>query len=442
MKASDFILFLTIICYVFCLIDINDINLSTEFILDTKEYPNNIIPNDSTFYFRMETTDIIDKLIQFRAEEKDSFIVKIATFEEKPEIEDVEGWNKLELQLITYDFKHFIHHYHLRLEEKTKYILISVTLKYNLTYLSIYIKNNKKDEIVSYKAKYFNKYKVNLIESKSQYPRFVIELTESHIGEIILNFFIKHKDNPVNFKQLFAYSHKNKEKEDYKNEEDVNIDIELNDVIISNENDVYKYMLDLKNNSTYTIIGVELDKKIDFSFYIDYPKEEKVIPLYNVEYSRYYKIDMNTLIPSENTYLTLKSTEKHVGDTYIKLKVKKGVLNDTFNLVGYGTKEYVNTSKDENSVDLNIKYDNIFHKDLYDIVQYYFEAKEETGFFTINIYIYKNIEYLSILVDSKSVDKFDLMLFIIIFLIIMTLTALLILHIKRKKKQIIKKLEI
>ena len=50
-----------------------------------------------------------------------------------------------------------------------------------------------------------------------------------------------------------------------------------------------------------------------------------------------------------------------------------------------------------------------------DIIQYYFESKENTPFFTIKVYIYKNIDYLSFETDDDSEDSntFRLRVFII-----------------------------
>ena len=123
---------------------------------------------------------------------------------------------------------------------------------------------------------------------------------------------------------------------------------------------------------------------------------------------------MKNFVPSKKDYFIIKSTNKHIGETYINLKVKKGVSKDNFYLIGYGTKEYV-TSNDDNSEDLNVIYIKTIYKDSYDIIQYYFESKENTPFFTIKVYIYKNIDYLSFETDDDSEDSntFRLRVFII-----------------------------
>ena len=155
MKILFIIFVFTSIGYIFCLISLKDISLSTEFIVNIKEYPNNMLPVDSIFYFKVEVEDLTDKLIELRTEEKDSFIVKIALFEGKQEIKNELEWEELESQQTIYDFTYYIHLYHLKLKENTKFILISLTLKKDLNYLSIYIENDIEEKMISYKSKFF-----------------------------------------------------------------------------------------------------------------------------------------------------------------------------------------------------------------------------------------------------------------------------------------------
>ena len=413
MKITSIILLLTSISYITSLIAINDISLSSEFVVNTEQYPNNILPINSILYFRMEVADLTHKLIEIRAEEKDSFIVKIALFEEKPEIKDEIEWTELELQQTIYDFTYYINLYNLLLKENINYILISITLKKDLSYLSLCIENDIRDSVVSYKSKLFTEYQVNSLDSQTK--KVIIKLTENHIGENFLNLVVQKKDTPLNF-NIYAFEVKKKE-EDYNNKEkyiENFIDIKYNDTIAKPESDIYRYKFDLNDNSNNVFISVELDKKIDFSFYIDYPQKEKEIPVYNIDYSKELEIDLKNWVPSKNDYFILKSKEKHFGDTYINLKVKKGVTVDYFYMIGYGTKEY-NTSNEENSEDLNIIYVKTIYKDSYDIIQYYFESKENTPYFTIKVYIYKNIDSLSFSLPSeKSNDRFIALLFIIL----------------------------
>ena len=197
MKITSIILLLTSISYITSLIAINDISLSSEFVVNTEQYPNNILPINSILYFRMEVADLTHKLIEIRAEEKDSFIVKIALFEEKPEIKDEIEWTELELQQTIYDFTYYINLYNLLLKENINYILISITLKKDLSYLSLCIENDIRDSVVSYKSKLFTEYQVNSLDSQTK--KVIIKLTENHIGENFLNLVVQKKDTPLNF---------------------------------------------------------------------------------------------------------------------------------------------------------------------------------------------------------------------------------------------------
>ena len=209
-----------------------------------------------------------------------------------------------------------------------------------------------------------------------------------------------------------------KKEEDYNNKEkyiENFIDIKYNDTIAKPESDIYRYKFDLNDNSNNVFISVELDKKIDFSFYIDYPQKEKEIHVSNIDYSKDLEIDLKNWVPSKNDYFILKSKEKHFGDTYINLKVKKGVTVDYFYMIGYGTKEY-NTSNEENSEDLNIIYVKTIYKDSYDIIQYYFESKENTPYFTIKVYIYKNIDSLSFS-SNDPLEDLKMFFYVLMFIV-------------------------
>ena len=214
--------------------------------------------------------------------------------------------------------------------------------------------------MISYKSKFFTNYQVNLEESQNENPKFIIELTEEHIGDNFLNFIVKKNDNPVDFK-ILGFGLK-KTEEGYNNKKEKNIenliDIKLNDTIINTENNIYKYKFNINDNSTNTFISVELDKKIDFSFYIDYPEKEKEkekeIPIFNVEFSKEFEIDVKNWAPSKKDYFIIKIRNKHIGETsIINLKVNKGMSVDNFYLIGYGTKENVAFNY-ENSEDLNV----------------------------------------------------------------------------------------
>ena len=139
MKVIFIILLLITIGYTSCLMDVIDINLSTEFSLNSEF----TFQNNTVLYFRVLITDTYEKIIQLRAEKNDSFIIKYGASEEKPDIVDIEEWNELEYQKIVYDSENYIHYYNLIPKENKKYFLISVTLKNDLKYISIYIENDE-----------------------------------------------------------------------------------------------------------------------------------------------------------------------------------------------------------------------------------------------------------------------------------------------------------
>ena len=120
MKKICIIIILIIIGYISCLTDINDISLSTEFLINEKEFSNNTLPINSIFYFRLEISDKNEKLIKLKADKNDSFIIKITQTEEKPDIHDIDldKWNELESLKLINDSKYYIHFYHLQPEEK------------------------------------------------------------------------------------------------------------------------------------------------------------------------------------------------------------------------------------------------------------------------------------------------------------------------------------
>ena len=89
-------------------------------------------------------------------------------------------------------------------------------------------------------------------------------------------------------------------------------------------------------------MSVELDKKIDFSFCIDYPQKEKEIHVSNIDYSKDLEIDLKNWVPSKDNYLVLNITNFNLKNNFIKLKVKKGITADYFYVIGYGTKKMLN----------------------------------------------------------------------------------------------------
>ena len=199
-------------------------------------------------------------------------------------------------------------------------------------YCSIYIENDESetDEIISYKAKYFTEYQVNL--TKTQIPKFIIELDEIYQGESFLNFIVNHNDIPVDFR-IFAFGV----------ETNINnyISIELQDVTEPG-NEIYKYSFNLDKKIKNVNISVEMNKKIDFSFYLNFTKNDnndKLVNIYNIDYDKFYNMKGAIYGLDKSRYITLKTTSKYIGDVYIILKVDNNALDDNFELEVYGNEK-------------------------------------------------------------------------------------------------------
>lgn len=61
MKIICIIILITTLENISSLTNINDISLSTEYSLNSRDFPNNIFPIDSVFYFRLEISDKNEK---------------------------------------------------------------------------------------------------------------------------------------------------------------------------------------------------------------------------------------------------------------------------------------------------------------------------------------------------------------------------------------------
>ena len=392
MKIVCIIILITALENITSLTNINDISLSTEYSLNSKDFPNNIFPIDSVFYFRLEISDKNEKKIQLRADKKDSFIVKIVQSAEKVEIEDVaeEQWNCLESQKEKFDSKYYLHFYYLEPEENTKYILISVALKKDLKFFSFYIENEEPliDKITAYKAKYLTEYQVNQRESKHKYPKFIIELDGSHIGETFLNFVVNPNDTPVDFR-LFGIGH------ELNSDKFTNIDIHD---ITEPGNSIYKSTFNLDKINTKMYISVEMDKKIDFSFYLNHAINDtgKTSNIYNIDFNEYTDMKNAVYNSDRSRYIILEPKSGFTGNVSILLKMNKNALNSNFEIDAYGTEKSGGSDKKY----LDVKFNKAYSEGNYKIIQYDFKSDEKTSFFTIYVNVQNYEGYLSIKVNK------------------------------------------
>lgn len=172
-------------------------------------------------------------------------------------------------------------------------------------------------------------------------------------------------------------------------------------------NDEYKYTFELDEGYNFFIIGVQLDRNLTYLsiLFLEPNKEENPIKTYEIDYSTEIDIDQNDLFHPPN-YLAfyLRSKESRIGDTYIKLKVKKDVTDNYFYIGGYGY--YKNPDKDE-KFPLDLEYKNKSESDNYIIYEYYFNLTKEYQNFYMNVYIYEKIDYLSIKFDNENKSNDD-----------------------------------
>ena len=179
---------------------------------------------------------------------------------------------------------------------------------------------------------------------------------------------------------------------------------------------------------------------------VSFPKQPFLV--YDITTSKEYEIDIKYLKDNKYNSLKFKSTNYHIGDTYIKLKVKKGVPNKYFRVEGYGDNEYFENDY-SSQTSIVTEFDKTFHRKKYDIHQYYFKAEEKTSFYLLYIFIYDmDIDYLSFKVEYESEkdeddgDSSTSAVLIVIIVIICVLIVLIILYFVLKKLGIIGKNDI
>ena len=100
----------------------------------------------------------------------------------------------------------------------------------------------------------------------------------------------------------------------------------------------------------------------------------------------------------KSRHIILKPKSEYIGDVYILLKVDNNTLDNDFDLYGYGTKD----PRENNKINLDVKYNNIYYEGNYNIIEYHFKSDRKTAFFTINANIPNYSGYLSIKFDKKS----------------------------------------
>ena len=468
MKIALIFFLLSSIGNISCSSIIHDISLSTNYDIDTSEFPKGIIGKDTILYFRLEITDDINKNIQISSNmalNKDSFIVKIGYFEEKPDdtaLEKKEEWATAEYIGTSFDSNKNISIYSTKFQENKKYFLISVLLKSDFDSFSITVKNpdDEKKKTLIYQIKYspdhLTQYKINLTEFDIKKDTIALRVMEEHLGEVFLNFVIKHdvEDLKLNIKAIGLKTNKEEELEkELKNENPDYIEIVLNEKVKGDEKDTYAYRFNLDENKKYVYIFFQLNIELEeLSLYLDYMggKVEAKHPLYNITKSKKVIINLEKLNESKSEYFTLKSINRNEGNMLLKLIVKDNIPKDAFFLEGFGNEEYVPLTYEGNSTNLSIEFNGTVHdeKEKKDIHQYYFKEDKSIPFFTINVFVKQKIDYLLVkfekivtlrerfepIVVALIVFAILIVLFIILFLICRKLKVLDVVTSKEIKK--------
>ena len=150
-----------------------------------------------------------------------------------------------------------------------------------------------------------------------------MRLLEAHIGDTSVSFAARHREQKLQF-LVFAIGLKKGTDEELKKEMEKDnpnfVDIRFKEVLDGLVNDIYKYSFKLDENSKYVYIMFQAPQNLDYlSVYASFLQQPYLI--LNVTTSKEYEIDLKYLKDNKYNSLKLNSTNYHIGDTYIKLKV-------------------------------------------------------------------------------------------------------------------------
>ena len=376
-----------------------DLLFKTEYNFDKKEFPQEIISANDKFYFRMENNNLPNFLtIITNLDEEPEFEVYLRGFEKRPldeEIYDEElhyHYNEVNLdQKILMNNKN-IFSYNLNLPNNMNfpYFSILVIPKKNINFFAIYVYGL---EYHFYEFEYGEKYHINTTYFMAL--NVFKPKERDNNGQYFLNLIVPHCDKEYTI--IFAIFGDQLDNSESQKHNELNVHFIKKYEIEDSTKDLYHYSFTLDEENKYYMIGLQMVEKVDYlSYYFYFPKKQ-----YEVQYSTEYDIDKKYLLNSSECFNTFLSTEPHIGDNYIKLKVQKDVEEDSFIFEGYGNKVY-NGTNDTNAVSLNIKYKYIIPGDKYNILLYHFKSNENSTYFVINMVINNNtVDYLTILFSDK-----------------------------------------
>lgn len=378
-------------------IHVYDLPLKTEHKFDKKDFPQEIIPAKDKFYFRIDNKELPQAFqLKTDLDEEPEFGVFIHGFDHNPSDEEIYddqlNYTVLDLDEISLEDNKRVFICYLNIPDNVPYFSILVIPKKNLNFFSIYVKSKQEqiyhlfDYALEYHINIANKYEENVLLPKEK----------DNNGEYLLNIIIPHSENkPFNIIGFQLESSISEKKEE------MNVQlIEKNE--IEDSRDLYHYSFTLNEVSKYYMIDIQMLEKIDNLSYYFYLQKKQ----YKVQYSKEYNIEKKYLLNSSEYFNIFLSEEPHIGDNYIKLRVKNDVKEDSFNFEAYGNKEFSDANC-TNAVALDINYKNITPGDQYNTLLYHFITNENSSYFVINMAVNNKVDFLSILFSDKIEQKSD-----------------------------------
>ena len=368
--------------------------------IDKKNFPQEIIPANDKFYFRMENNGF-PQIIELRTglDEEPEFGVFIQYFNYKPSDEEIYddqlNYSEVVLEENVLEDNKKVFIYYVNIPDIVPYFSILVIPKQNLNSFSIYVKSQQE---YNYLFDYTLKYNITTTD---KYAKIALMPKEkNNNGEYLMNIILPHSEKKlfdIMGLQIDSYVSKMTiEKMDVQLVEKYKIE----NYETEGSRDLYHYSFTLNEGNKYYMISIQMLEKLDhLSCYFYFKKKE-----YKVQYTKEFQIDKKYLLNSSEYFNTFLSEEPHIGDNYIKLRVKNDVKEDSFIFEGYGNKQFNGTNV-TNAVALDINYKYNIPEEQYNILLYHFKTNENSAYFVINMQINNTVDFLSISFTDKIEKK-------------------------------------
>ena len=370
-----------------------------------------------------------DVFVQFKVKKglKESPLSLLALARKNILIEDEEDRLDVDIKLkgITEGEEYDIYEYNFKLDEEL-YFIIAVMINEDLDYLSVYLPANStepdttepdttepdttepdttepdttepvphgEDEEHIYEFDYLELYNINTTDENAK--NFFWPKEKDNNGEYLLNVIVPHSDSEKEVFDIIGFQLKDSESPKEEAAEMEVTFIKKLENIEDSTKDLYQYSFTLDEGNKYYMILIQLFEKVDQLSYLCYFREKE----YKVKYSTEYVIEKKYLIKSEVPFNTFLSTEPYAGDNYIKLKVKKGVKEDSFTFEGTALKEY--DTNNTNGEVVEIEYKDTLPGVEYDTLEYHFKTVENLEYFVIKMILNDPLDYLTIMFENKT----------------------------------------